>query len=186
MTPEQLAKSGTETASEQRMRLLTIQRRKRVEQKLCRDCGHNELFQDKVVCERCHKLRSKRGKAFKHRLSLNNQCARCQKPGTTKTLCENCMTTQIATMRLRRRDNKTYVFNKLGGKCVDCNESDLRCLSIDHINYDGKADRNGSITSTWYAKLTRQLKAGIELNAKLQILCFNCHAKKDLCPWWLK
>jgi hypothetical protein len=68
-----------------------------------------------------------------------------------------------------------YGGNKIG--CVSCGESDLRCLSIDHVNDDGANHRlkitgykNRPIPYDWYIK--NNFPQGY------QTLCMNCQFVK--------
>ena len=204
MTPEQLAKSGTEHG-------LVIEdsipvmgkgvgdiynpvrnkfRKSRIEAGLCRDCGKVPPLEGTSVCLSC---RDKRGRTNKlHRVNRKEKgiCVRCGKlHNRGKILCELCSNIQIEEMRVRRKENKKFLYDYFGGKCNDCGETDIRVMSLDHINNDGSLDKvseNGKrqISPTWYAKLCKLIKSGKKLPRDLQMLCFNCHAKKDLTLWW--
>ena len=68
------------------------------------------------------------------------------------------------------------LYDLLGDKCTNCGETDKDVLQLDHINDDGKIDRQkfkGLQSYREYLKypnLTRK---------KLQILCANCNIKKQ-------
>jgi hypothetical protein len=68
---------------------------------------------------------------------------------------------------------KLAAFALLGGKCCwpGCDVSDHRCLQIDHVNSDGRAERkqgNGANTLAIYVKIVH----GLDL-ARYQLLCAN-------------
>ena len=164
---------------------------KRIEAGLCRDCGLAPHENGRVVCDICHENRSRNGKKFKAAQIAKGLCAKCGNinENTGKFLCNLCLAKQIERMRVRRKENKEFIINYFGGKCKECGEKDIRCLSLDHVNNDGYLDKKSSsgnrqVTPTWYAKLVKLIKSKKELPRELQLLCFNCHAKKDLSPWW--
>lgn len=74
---------------------------------------------------------------------------------------------------------KIEVFNAYGGcKCKCCGESNLECLSIDHINNDGAAHRK---ELTGNARDGRNLYIWLQKNnypPGFQVLCMNCNFAK--------
>lgn len=168
-------------------------RHARIKAGLCRDCGHVPHLPEKVVCEPCMKARSVRAERFKKKRNENQLCRKC---GTDlelnrldKQYCQNCSDAQTERARNVRRRNKELVLNYFGAKCCHCNISDFRVLTLDHVEGGGNLDRKGVKTYApgWYAKLYLLIiKKKFDRLPKLQILCYNCHAIKDLCPWWLK
>jgi len=84
-----------------------------------------------------------------------------------------------------RKNNKKVVMDHYGNKCSCCDETELKFLTIDHINDDGAKHRR---------KIGRKLTGQdfyrwIIVNKfpkNLQILCFNCNcgrASNDgVCP----
>lgn len=60
----------------------------------------------------------------------------------------------------------------LGGKCVNCGESDWRCLQFDHINGGGNREK---ITGK-YSEVFRDILSG--KRPDIQLLCANCNWKK--------
>lgn len=141
-------------------------RHARVGAGLCRDCGLVPFAGNRVICAPCYGKRKARNDA------------RGYIPRDT--------TKQVQRMRERRKETKEKVVAYFGGKCK-CGVSDIRCLSIDHSNNDGHKDKqaNGKRTQTpvWYARLRKQIEAG-ETPTGLELMCFNCHAIKDLKHWW--
>lgn len=157
---------------------------------ICRDCGSEPFLEDKVVCQKCSDKR-KIVSFNRHRRRLKEgECAVCGKThDRKKTLCKECSDARIEEMRHKRKEIKIFIVNYFGNKCKECGEIDIRCLSLDHVNNDGYLDKKSSkgnrqVTPTWYAKLYKLIKNNKPLPRELQLLCFNCHAKKDLKPWW--
>lgn len=166
-------------------------RAKRIEAGLCRDCGGNwPLLEGRFVCSVCAIKRAKSDAKTKQRKKEAGLCLYCSKPhNLNKKFCSECTEKAVNSQRLRRKENKEFIYKHFGSKCLMCSESDIRVMSLDHVDKDGKLDRisdNGKkqLSPAWYAKLCVLIKAGKQLPRNLQMLCFNCHAKKDLTPWW--
>jgi hypothetical protein len=70
----------------------------------------------------------------------------------------------------RYKERKLEVYSLLGGRCVDCHETDERVLQIDHRYSDGNKER----------KFTRsQLYSRVRKNTnRYQLLCANCNWRK--------
>lgn len=163
-------------------------RHARIAAGLCRDCGQAPFTTGKVVCETCFVKRQFATRRRYDRKTENDICVRCSN-SADKTYCSSCMDEQIERMRERRGRNRQAVIEAYGNKCIDCGESDIRCLTLDHINNDGAKDRRSNgrqINSVeWYARLYKQLEYG-EIRKDLVVRCFNDHARKDLNPSWLQ
>lgn len=56
----------------------------------------------------------------------------------------------------------------LGGKCETCGINDMRVLQFDHINGNGRVER----------QTVPQIKQVFQRPLDFQILCANCHAIK--------
>lgn len=70
------------------------------------------------------------------------------------------------------------LLEKLGGKCIICNETDSRILHIDHKLGQGYLEKeyfkNNELMYEYYLK-------HFEVESKyIQILCFNCNIKKRI------
>ena len=77
---------------------------------------------------------------------------------------------QGRSSKQRYRDRKLEIYNLLGGKCVECNESDERVLQIDHRYSDGNKERTLS-RSKLYKKVRNNTR-------RYQLLCANCNWRK--------
>lgn len=66
------------------------------------------------------------------------------------------------------------VFELLGGKCVQCGETDWRCLQIDHIN--GGGCKHHKLKQTWGVMI--DVINDPDRKSKYQLLCANCNWKK--------
>ena len=60
----------------------------------------------------------------------------------------------------------------MGGKCVSCGFSDYRALQIDHINSDGKQERNLMNRRDYYPNV---LASFLAKEGRYQLLCCNCN-----------
>ena len=82
---------------------------------------------------------------------------------------------------LARKKQRQYRFNmrermikSYGGICKCCGEKEIKFLTFDHINGDGRKERRerGLIGSYFYAHLLKNHPKNI------QILCYNCNCSK--------
>ena len=117
---------------------------------------------------------------------LCSQCGR-NKPRIGLKQCEECGNKHKAIPKVRmkkyRADRTAFyqeaVFAHYGRVCVCCGESEPLCLTLDHINNDGKKQRLTSHNDTWYY-------AARDKPDDLQILCYNCNFGKakngGICP----
>jgi len=70
--------------------------------------------------------------------------------------------------RLKR---KQRLIEKLGGKCIKCDFSDLRALQIDHINGGGNKEvKSFTHKDKYYSFIENEITTG-----RYQILCANCN-----------
>lgn len=153
----------------------------------CRDCGQNPPNANGVRCPVCADKFLKRGRrraARARKEGTCRTCARTPRPGYRS--CRHCVDVAVERYRQLRKKHKTFVFDYFGGECKGdgCGERDYRVLTLDHVNGDGHKEKGRG--SELYRVLYRKLTKGKLHNRELQLLCFNCHAKKDLASWWLK
>lgn len=171
---------------------MTQIRADRVAAGLCRTCGKSPPTQGTKVCQPCRERTKINTLIRNYGLKERGLCADCRNPTDSMNIvCASCMDKRVQGFRNKRKENKELIYNYFGCKCAVCGETDIVVMTLDHIDGDGYLDKkseNGKkqITPTWYAKLVKRIKAGQPLERNLQMLCFNCHAKKDLTPWWLK
>ena len=123
---------------------------KREKEGKCIYCGHNEPKEGTKGCDICLKSKIEKNKTIKNR-----------------------------NERKRQKDiiMKYEVIKKYGGVCYCCGEKEILFLTIDHINNDGKKDRDGYFYN--------RLRKG-DIRKDLQVLCFNCNLGKSVnggvCP----
>lgn len=88
-------------------------------------------------------------------------------------------------LKYRRRDasRRKRVIEGYGGKCACCGEANLKFLTLDHKNADGKKDR-GSKNANNKPAYKRALRENFPDD--LQVLCWNCntgrHNNGGVCP----
>jgi len=70
---------------------------------------------------------------------------------------------------------RQQVINGYGGKCFCCGESEALFLDLDHINNDGKLDRDKFNS---YRSFYRWLRTEGFPRDKYQLLCSNCNQGK--------
>jgi len=74
----------------------------------------------------------------------------------------------------RRIKIRIELFHLLGGKCVRCEESDVRCLQIDHVNGGGCKEAR-KLGRDYYSVYLKKIKSG---SKDYQLLCANCQWRK--------
>jgi hypothetical protein len=72
-------------------------------------------------------------------------------------------------LRKKRRDK---TLDGMGGKCVVCGFSDYRAIQIDHVNGDGKGERNQQRRTDYYGNVLSSFLKG---EGRYQLLCCNCN-----------
>jgi hypothetical protein len=85
----------------------------------------------------------------------------------------------IANVTIHRHMTKRIFYEIIGGpepKCMICGLSDIRYFNADHINGDGKTDRNRFRDT--YTMYRYYIKHPEEAKLRLQVLCFACNLGK--------
>uniref|UniRef100_A0A6M3LCR8 Putative HNH endonuclease n=1 Tax=viral metagenome TaxID=1070528 RepID=A0A6M3LCR8_9ZZZZ len=114
---------------------------------------------------------------------LASWCRECQS-SKAKIWYANNRDVLLSKFRLtqpdERKELKKRVLTYYGGGimcCVKCQENDLRCLTLDHINGQGNAHRR-----LLNIKDSKQMYRWLEKNnypEGYQTLCMNCQFKKE-------
>lgn len=142
-----------------------------------------------------NKKSESRRKLWKNR-ELNGLCIYCgnQTPVSNKKGCQICLDKKVKnTLNFDKKHKgekqlqyrlriKYEILKMYGNKCKCCGEEEKMFLTIDHINNDGKKDRDEKYnTHKFYLSLKRN-----PLRNDLQVLCFNCNLGKSInggiCP----
>lgn len=164
----------------------TLRRRKERLKRLglCINCAARPAGR-RNLCTRCLDLANAACRALYRKRKASSLCPKCRLPlPSNKSQCAKCLQRQIDRARLRRKETKLFVVGWFGGKCGDCAETDIRTLSLDHVDNDGAAHRrllNGTIR-VW-KHVEKEIKALGKPSHNLQLLCLNCHAKKTWERW---
>lgn len=82
---------------------------------------------------------------------------------------------QTMNQRQSRLDrNRQFLLDYMSDKaCVECGESDVRCLDFDHIK---RSDKKNLVTAL--IRSTYSIETIMDEISKCQILCANCHRKR--------
>lgn len=140
---------------------------------------HNCIKLVGIGCTKCVKTYEKQVKQTK----ADGTCAHHKGvqivPGLT--ICYTCQEKSV----IRTKKQKEIVVAAYGGKCVCCDETQIKFLTIDHINNNG----------TEHRKKIGVLKGGTPMldwliknnfpRDNFQLLCFNCNCggkKQGICP----
>jgi len=98
-------------------------------------------------------------------------CTRCfRKPSVSGGYCGECRAYGIKI----RRKFRLLALEHYGGKCACCGETNIKFLTIDHINNDGfkwRKDHGNDNIGYWLAR--HAYPEGY------QILCFNCNCGRQ-------
>ncbi len=84
-------------------------------------------------------------------------------------------------MRDKRREARQAVLAGYGSKCACCGEATAAFLALDHVNNDGREDREKWRTN--HRIYIQAIRAGFP--PRFQLLCHNCNMAKALvgeCP----
>ena len=113
-------------------------------------------------------------------------CTKCGKvpPAPDKERCENCSRSELIRLRDERKRLRNEVISHYNPdrKCVCCGESEIRFLTIDHINGGGNKDRKS--VNHGGTSFLRYLKKNNYPDG-FQVLCWNCNlgrAHYGVCP----
>ena len=72
---------------------------------------------------------------------------------------------------------RNLAFEMLGDECMECETTDRQVFTINHVDGDGYAHRHRITKQPSWKGYCEQI---IEGSPKLEILCYNCHARLDL------
>lgn len=129
----------------------------------------------------CNSCQYENTSAIKNRYRASGKCVNCGvfKPNNHK-YCDNCKIKTNGYERKYQKQAKDLVFDYYGSNCVCCGESNVRFLTIDHINDDG-AEHRRAIGSNIYKTIVKA-----KFPNKYRILCHNCNSGRffngGLCP----
>lgn len=146
--------------------------------RVCAQCGGTRFYSVlspegmngiRYVCRDCSNRRARE--------------ARQKDPEKYRARCRTWHTKHTEQKKIERRLVKYHVVAELGGNCACCGEDDLRFLTIDHINQDGKQHRREVGGSGHHVYLDIK-RLGCPKD-RFRVLCWNCHmatSRGDICP----
>lgn len=165
-------------------------REKRRAEHRCLTCGKPLTSGKTQTCAVCldkvkDRSKSRSNVTFQKR-QAEGLCSRCGEPLTdNRRTCSTC----LATLQRASQQLKAEVMAAYGGKCACCGESEIRFLSIDHINNDGATHRRTLKGSGKGSRTGVNIYRWLKKNAYpsgFQVLCFNCNMGKahnnGVCP----
>lgn len=154
-----------------------------------------------IVCNECSEKFSVYGKRsliakfcsmkcyISNRWDNGKSCLECGKDIIGKRFCtDECRISywnkRASAYGEKRRKKywkeKIAILDSLGGKCVQCGNSDVRVLDLDHIDSSKKQYKSEYRS----AKTPLRLRLWREEIKNLQILCANCHRIKTHEEQW--
>ena len=171
-------------------------RQTRLDNGYCGQCGVNKIYES-PTCDQCKaKLRARHKQRIVERRKAGI-CTTCglNPPVLNKKTCQKCLEKRAVyrasrddtyenNRRFSRHELKRETMNRYGTVCVCCGESDIRFLTIDHINNDG-ADHRKAISVSGGDNFYRWLRKN-GFPDGFQVLCYNCnigrHQNGGICP----
>ncbi len=141
----------------------------------------------------CSERKKNSSRAWRKRKILEGNCSRCGKTRENLNInkCNICSIVCNLDRLKRRQALKLLTLTEYGRgvcvcvcvcSCVNCGITDLRALSLDHINNDGNMERNSianrknNLTSdSLYSSLK---KLNFPDKHRYQTLCMNCQFVK--------
>jgi len=172
---------------EKKLKTQQKRRKKYVEEGRCVACGrHNLLQKNRKICPKCYTNQKKSQYRRREKLISQGLCINCGKEPakSTSTFCRKCTKKRVQKMMIKAWKGRIILLRAMGGRCVDCGETDLRVLEIDHIiPYHHRKNNFAWAAISRKARLSPKIRAKIlkqQENKKLQLLCRNCNKIKHL------
>src|SRR4030042_5509677 len=88
-----------------------------------------------------------------------NYCKKNKIPLYKKTIEYRKNTDYNKKQRYEYMKDRYEIIAFLGGECIICGETDIRCLQIDHVNGGGTKERKEN-SSGYYKKILKSVKEG--------------------------
>lgn len=148
---------------------------------ICRNCRRSSkgLQQKSVVftCVNCKNqlhCSNKSGVCKKCHIAQGG-CKDCSNLAVIgKARCLDCLGKRAKNQKARRNRQRHEVIQRLGGKCVFCNNDVLIFLTIDHKNGNGNQHRK-ELTSP---HISSWLLENWDKSVDYQVLCWNCNSAR--------
>ena len=126
------------------------------------------------ICKRYYRSHTEQHKAGVYKWRATNPE---KVKAITKRSRQKNMPRALATNRAYARRCRLAALQLYGNRCACCGEATEQFLTFDHINNNGKSDRQSAVGL--YRRLLREQPKDI------QILCWNCNCAKGkygICP----
>lgn len=138
---------------------------------------------DEKRCTTCHEMRPRTD--FNVRRSapdgLQARCRACSREWYVRNKDEHIRRVAVRNKRVRSEHQERMADYLLAHPCVDCGESDLRVLELDHEDPTNKTANVGRLLATglpWSTVLAEIQKCSVR--------CANCHRRRtaESYTWW--
>jgi len=151
------------------------------QRRICVSCG-GRLY-GRSLCRKCLLNRYRWEHRLKRNRRLSGLCTECGcKRESSYLTCYRCRTHSKSFYLRRRRKIRGRILARYGKVCRCCGTSEPFFLNLDHVENDGKADRQ-KLGNT-YALYEKLLKLD-GVSPRYQLLCWNCNMAKahyGICP----
>jgi len=142
-------------------------------------------IKDGAHCENCKIYMKAKDKIGYYRHKTNNLCVMCgNEKGVDGVLCFKCQKINNCRSKKIRENQKKLIINHYGSRCFCCGETNIKFLTIDHINNDGNKHKIElkSQKTTLYRWI---IKNNFPENM-FQVACYNCNCARSknnfICP----
>lgn len=144
---------------------------------LCTHCGQYAADGALQLCARCREAGRVHTERRVQELKVTKICTLCRKSKAQDGFqrCEGC---RFKLMEVNRQIKEKLILG-YGGRCNCCGETRFEFLTLDHVNNDGKQERQLRGQQIY----KRLIKEGFPTG--YQILCYNCNCAKGIygiCP----
>jgi hypothetical protein len=140
---------------------------------ICQSPTNTESYQ----CETCRQNRLKKQKELIDRRKINNECIACKKKKSAEEIYQKCDDCRLED-KIERQKIRQKIYDHYGQKCncsCGCNVTNIRHLTLDHVNNNGADHRKEVGTSLYFYRWV--IKNNFPED--IQALCFNCNCAKS-------
>ena len=132
-------------------------------------------------CTSCKIIKSvdKWGKNKASHDGLQSWCIKCRQKKSEEYFEKNKSIIFERNTKYRLK-TRLSLLKILGNKCVNCGDTKISHLQIDHINNDGNKERKESNQSGFTQKILMDYLHNKRNIKRLQVLCANCNYEKQL------
>jgi hypothetical protein len=102
---------------------------------------------------------------------LNYWCKECSKIYSRENDTCKALRSRIRNDRVVAENQENLLLYLIDNPCVECGETDVRCLHFDHIVSEEKHRNISSMMSYNWNTIQKEID-------KCRVLCANCHCKR--------